>query len=183
MEKSRIGEKALLKRTGKTWEEWFRILDQAGGTGMSHSEMARFLRQEYLPEDHWYAQTVAVAYEQERGLRVTHQKVGGFEISVSKTIRSPLELLWECVENPSKRTQWLEASIFIHKATPQKTMRATWTDGQKSLSFSFYKKDPLKCQIVVQHTKLRSAAEAAEKKEYWKTALAKLDSVTAARSG
>src|SRR5262249_29597219 len=31
-----VGDSAVQARTGKTWEEWFAILDRAGGVKMSH---------------------------------------------------------------------------------------------------------------------------------------------------
>ncbi len=42
----------------------------------------------------WWCQMVAVTFEQARGLREKHQKPGGYEISASKTVATPLQDLF-----------------------------------------------------------------------------------------
>src|SRR6185369_15125593 len=102
-------------------------------------------------------------------------KPDGFEISVSRTINTPLSFLYGAFENEASRIEWLgEDSLVTRKATRNKSMRVTWKDGKTSLEINFYKKDKDKSQVVVQHSKLASAAAAARMKTYWAKALNRL---------
>lgn len=63
-----ISDRAVHTKTGKRWDEWFAILDEAGAKKWSHSQIAAYLY-DSLEVPAWWNQMVAVAYEQERGLR------------------------------------------------------------------------------------------------------------------
>ncbi len=92
--KERIGDAALAARTGKTWSEWFKMLDAAGTKGMSHREIVELLRKRYGEKLGWWWQMITVGYEQARGKRQKHEKPEGFEISSSKTMAASLALLY-----------------------------------------------------------------------------------------
>ncbi|AMB59119.1 DUF4287 domain-containing protein [Microterricola viridarii] len=86
-----VSDDALAAATGKTWAEWFAILDAEGAAAWKHSAIARWLDAHY-PLGGWWAQGVTVGYEQARGIRLPGQRQdGSFEASVSKTL--PLEQL------------------------------------------------------------------------------------------
>ena len=80
-------------KTGKTWAEWFVILDEADAQTMSHPQIARDLQEKYSVPD-WWRQMVTVGYEQPRGLREAHQKTDGFTANASKTLGVPLSVLF-----------------------------------------------------------------------------------------
>ncbi len=82
-----IGDAAVQAKTGKTWAQWCQVLDRAGARKMNHTAIATYLYDE-LGVPGWWCQMVAVGYEQARGLREKHQTPTGYEISVSKTLRS-----------------------------------------------------------------------------------------------
>lgn len=169
-----ISSDAVKAKTGKGWAEWFKILDKAGAKKMNHAGIAHHLH-EKLGVPGWWCQMVTVGYEQARGLRVAHQTPKGFEISRSKTIAAPTKTLFEAFKNDQTRARWLpEKGVVIRKSTPNKSMRATWADGKTLLSVNFYPKGTGKSQIVVQHLKLTSAAEARQKQSYWSNSLNKL---------
>ena len=84
----RIGDEALKKKTGRDWQEWFSLLDKEGAVKLTHKEIVALV-QGQLTLTSWWGQMIAVGYEQERGLRVPHEKPSGFEISVSKTDQDP----------------------------------------------------------------------------------------------
>lgn len=166
-----IGDEALKAKTGKTWEQWSSILDKAGAGTMDHTQTARWLSEKKkIPG--WWCQMIAVGYEQMRGLREKHQRPDGYEISVSKTIEASTSSLYKAWKDASIRKHWLpDTPIVIHKATPLKSLRVTWTDGKKNVDVSFYPKNKKKCQVVVQHRMLPTAAAAARMKKFWATAL------------
>ena len=85
---ARMSDEAVAAATGRGWSEWFAILDDAGAAKMKHADIARMVGEQHEVSG-WWAQTVTVEYERERGLRDVHQTTRGYEVSVSKTVRSP----------------------------------------------------------------------------------------------
>ncbi len=62
MERGRVSDDVVKKATGKTWDEWFMLLNKAGVKQMDHSEIAHFLSTRYISNG-WWAQMVTVEYE------------------------------------------------------------------------------------------------------------------------
>ena len=172
----RMSDAAVAAKTGRTWKDWFAILDKAGASKLSHQEIVKYLhtKQGVGP---WWQQMVTVTYEEARGLRERHQKSDGYQISASRTIKTPLAKLFKSFANEKARQAWLtENGLTIRKATPNKTIRITWNDGKSSLEISFLPKGDDKSQIVVQHSKLPDAKSSARMKTYWNLALDRLQS-------
>jgi uncharacterized protein YndB with AHSA1/START domain len=165
---------AVRKATGKGWDEWFAILDKAGAQKMKHKDIALWLDEHYGEMGGWWAQMVAVGYEQARGLRDKHQKPNGYEISVGRTIAAPVAMLFKAWTDARTRKRWLSESITIRKTTENKSMRVTWEDNETILSVNFYPKGDAKCQVVVQHTKLPNAQAAKQMKTFWSEVLEQL---------
>ena len=120
-----MSDEAVQAKTGKTWKEWFATLDKAGAKKMAHQEIVKYLntKQGVGP---WWQQMVTVAYERARGLRELHQKPGGYEISVSRTINVPIAEVYHAFANDKARHAWLaEDGLAVRKATPNKSMRVT----------------------------------------------------------
>jgi uncharacterized protein YndB with AHSA1/START domain len=170
----RMSDEAVKAKTGKTWKEWFALLDKAGAKKMSHQEIVKYLhtKQDVGP---WWQQMVTVTYERARGLRDVHQKPSGYEISVSRTINVPIAKLYHAFANDKARNAWLaEDGLAVRKATANKSMRVTWNDVKTSLEISFLSKGDAKSQVVVQHSKLPNAKASTTMKTYWGKALDRL---------
>jgi hypothetical protein len=166
-------DRAVQARTGKTWPEWFAILDKAGAEKMTHQQIVAYLS-EIQKVGSWWQQMVAVTYEQARGLRAKHEKPDGFSISVSKTMAATAPALFRAWHDPRTRARWLPgATMQIRTETPDKSMRITW-GANESLSVAFYPKGDNKTQLTVQHEKLPTEAAAAQAKASWAEALARL---------
>ena len=56
-----VGDDAVKKATGKTWTEWFTILDQAGAQKMNHRQIVTLLRDQHGVGS-WWQQMVTVGY-------------------------------------------------------------------------------------------------------------------------
>ncbi|MCA1573926.1 MAG: DUF4287 domain-containing protein [Acidobacteria bacterium] len=167
-------DEAVKAKTGKNWNQWFAILDKVGAKKMTHQEIVKFLNSQH-DVGPWWQQMVTVTYEQARGLREKHEKPGGFQISVSRTVNVPLANLYKAVANEKSRSSWLpEAGLVVRKATAHKSMRVTWKDGKTSLDINFLPKGDAKSQVVVQHSKLPDAKAAAKMKTFWGKALDQL---------
>ena len=173
----KIGDEAVQAKTGKNWQGWFAVLDKAHAKKMNHTEIATYLY-EKQKLDSWWAQMVAVTYEQVRGLRQKYERPGGYEISVSKVIPVPLSSLYKSWMDEKVRGSWLkEKGLTVRKSITNKSMRVTWGDNKTSLEVYFCPKGDSKAQVVVQHTKLANLTEAEKMKKYWKEKLEKLNGV------
>src|SRR5437879_1898240 len=170
----RMSDEAVKAKTGKTWKQWFAILDKAGAKKMNHQEIARYLNTEQGVGP-WWQQMVTVTYEQARGLRKPHERPDGYQISVSRTVNVPIAKLYNAFANDKARKAWLaEDGLAVRKATANKSMRVTWNDVKTSLEINFYPKGDDKGQVVVQHSKLPNAKASATMKTYWTRALDRL---------
>jgi len=157
---------AVEKATGRSWEQWITLLDEAGAKSWPHAEIALWLQKKQKVND-WWGQMVTVGYEQATGRRVKNQKDEGFEISVSKTIAAPVAVAFEAWRDATIRERWLPRTpLSVRKATPHKSIRILWPDDT-TLSVNFWPKGPLKCQVVPEHGKLPDAATAEKMKAFW----------------
>jgi len=170
----RMSDDAVKAKTGKTWKEWFSILDKAGAKKLTHPEIVKILSEQHGVSA-WWRQMVTVTYEQARGLRKLHQKPGGFEVSVSRTINVPLAKLYKAFETAKSRGVWLaEDSLAVGKTKANKSIRGDWNEVTTSLEISFVEKSKSKSQVVVTHRKLPNAKAAATMKAFWGKALDRL---------
>ncbi|OGO50807.1 MAG: hypothetical protein A2148_03780 [Chloroflexi bacterium RBG_16_68_14] len=64
----RIGDESVRARTGKSWAQWFSILDRWGAPRHGRTQSARYLLERHGVSP-WWAQAVTIRYESERGLR------------------------------------------------------------------------------------------------------------------
>ena len=168
---SKISDEAVQAKTGRTWRDWFELLDRAGATRMSHKEIVAHLT-EKEQVGAWWRQSIAVAYEQDRGLRALHEKADGFEVGASKTIAAPVSRVYAAFATDRERALWLEEDrLIITTARSEKTVRGTWADGPSRLDVYFTPRSADKTQVSVQHGKLDTAEAADEMKDFWKSNL------------
>lgn len=169
-----VGSEAVMRATGRAWDEWLTVLDRAGAKAMPHKEIALLLSRKFRVPD-WWSQMVTVGYEQARGLRVVNQKANGFATSSSKTFSVDVDDLYAAWSEPRQRAKWLAgAPLEVRKATNGKSMRITWTTGGSSVDVNFFAVGRGKSRVQVEHGKLPSAAAAARQKTYWSEALGRL---------
>jgi hypothetical protein len=169
----RMSDEAVQSKTGKTWDEWFAILDAAGCREMDHKEIAAWLSGQ-PGVGPWWQQMVTVTYERARGKRVKHETPAGFQVSGSRTIDVPVTRLFAAWADEALRGRWLpDADFTVRKATPDKSLRLAWGDGTK-VEVNFYPKGEAKSQVTVDHQKLPDAQEAARRKAWWSEALDRL---------
>lgn len=166
-ERAGTSDEVLRARTGRSWEEWVRILDARGARSMIHRDIAAYLYEEQgVPG--WWAQTVTVGYERIRGLRdIGQRRSGEYEASKSKTLPVPLAKLYRAFTESRVRGKWLPGVDWkVRSAVADKSIRVTWEDGT-SVELYFAPKGPEKSQVAVAHRKLQNKAQAAKAKAYW----------------
>lgn len=162
--------------TGKKWEAWFSILDRWGARERKHGETVGFLMDEHHVPG-WWAQSITVGYERDRGMRLKHQQADGFTIYASKTIAVPIDVLFDAFVNPRSRRKWLtDGTMSLRTSQPGHTARFSWGDGSTRLSASFIDKGPSKSAVAVAHERLPDADEAETTKLSWRERLSDLKS-------
>jgi hypothetical protein len=163
----KISNKAVQKSTGKTWSEWFSILNKAGAKKMDHKEIAELIYKKYKISG-WWSQMVTVQYEQEIKGRKKHETTSGYQISKSKTFSFSASKVFSVIQYPALRKSWLKNPDFsITKSMKNKSIRGKCVDDKTNVEFQFYPKEKAKTQIVVQHSKISSEKEAEKLKKYW----------------
>jgi len=163
----KISDDAVQKNTGRTWKRWFAILNKAGAKKMEHKQIAQLLHNKYGLSG-WWSQMVTVQYEQDIKGRKKHQKPEGYQISKSATLPKSATKIFNSINSPIKRVKWLDdPGITITKSTKNKSIRGKWIDKKTIVEFQLYPKDKNKTQLVIQHSKISSATNAANMKLYW----------------
>lgn len=176
-ETSNISDKTLAEKTGKNWVQWIITLDQIGAGEMSHTAIAKFLKDKYHV-DAWHAQMITTTYENERGRRQKHQKADGFEISVSKTFNLALDTLYQFWLSDKNLEEWLgEVPSKRRKANENKSLRFLWSDKKTGLEVRFHGKGNHKTQMVVQQSKISSKESAEKRKDFWREKMKSLEGI------
>ena len=162
-----IADEKVRSKTGRTWEEWTRVLDAHGASGMTHREIARLIRDRYEVSD-WWTQTVTVGYERIKGRRAIGQRADGtYEASKSRTFGVPVGRLFDAWATPASRRKWLaDEPLTMRTSNRPKSLRFAHADGSVVV-VGFTAKGRAKSSVAVQHGRLASRADAAVRKSTW----------------
>src|SRR6266480_6033514 len=90
-------DEAVKKATGKSWREWFKILDSAKASKLPHKDIVLWIMNQGLLKqaglanrsfsEGWWAQSIVVGYEEKIGRRVFGKReVGDFSVAIGKTL-------------------------------------------------------------------------------------------------
>ena len=91
-----VGPDRILAATGRMPDDWYAELDAAGGQHLGHTAIAAWLVEQGV--DGWWAQGVAIGYEQARGLRIPGQRSDGtFAVSASRQLPGEREAVLDRV--------------------------------------------------------------------------------------
>jgi hypothetical protein len=165
-------DEAVLGATGRSYEDWFRLLDEAGMAARRHGEIASALS-DHHGVDSWWAQTVTVGYERARGLRPAHGgRDGLFSVSASKTVGVPVERLFEAFTEDDLRARWLpEGGLRERTSQPGRSARFDWGDGQTRVNVGFHPKGAARTQVAVAHERIADAETAEQTRQRWRERL------------
>lgn len=173
----RVPDAAVERATGKSWDDWFSILDEWGARDKKHAETARFLNEEHHV-DGWWAQSVTVGYERARGMRLKYERPDGFSVSASKTVAVPIDVLFDAFVDDDQRRKWLaEGTMSLRTSQQARSARFDWDDGSTRVNIGFTDKGPSKSMVALAHERLTDAGEAETMKAMWKERLAALKSL------
>ena len=167
---------ALAAGTGIAWDTWLRLLDPFSSENHARlAEEAQALIRAQGKSDNpaWWAQSVAVAYEQHLGRRVPgQQQDGSFAISLSRTLPgSPEKWLEQWQKLADARRTHREAAAT---GMPRVNRTAKWVYWRLALSdgtrvvFSIQPKPGNNAALTLRHERILSQGEAALWRNYWK---------------
>ena len=166
-----VSDAAVQRATGKSWDEWFALLDAWQGTTHNHTEIARHVYETY-GIDGWWAQNVTVGYERARGMRAMHERPDGFSGNASKTFPVSVERLFAAFVEPDERERWLEGIELRNRTSqPNKSARFDVLPEDGRLAVTFVAKGPDKSTAQLQQERLADANDVACWKALWKEQL------------
>jgi hypothetical protein len=169
-----VTDERVLEATERGWEAWFELLDGWGAAARTHTEIARWLRED-LGVDGWYSQSITVGYERARGLRAPGQRPDGFAVGASRTVAVPVERLFEVFTDEALRERWLPgADLRVRTATAPRTARYDWEDGSTRVIVGFEAAGDAKSRVALSHERLPDADTAEEMKSWWRERLTEL---------
>ncbi len=144
-----ISDDAVATATGRTWPQWFELLERWGAKELGHAQIAKRIAEE-TGTSGWWSQMVTVRYEQHIGRRVVGQTCeGDFQTSVSRTVPSDLDAAWHAVVHAlwlGSAAKWEEGARFeadcpieVRTVKPAKMLRF-WRftqDGRSTVEVDF----------------------------------------------
>ena len=169
-----MSDEAVRRGTGKTWDEWFVVLDGWRARERTHPEIARYLREEH-GLDGWWAQGVTVGYERARGMRAKHERPDGFSVNATKTVPVPVARLFAAFVEEAVRNRWLEpGTLRLRTAQADRSARFDVVANGTRLAVNFAAKGDTKASAQIQHEKLPMAADVDTWRAFWKARLDRL---------
>ncbi len=171
-----VADESVLERTGRSWTEWFELLDAAGSRGMSHQEIVALVARRYAL-DPWWQQAVTVAYERATGLRAMHQRADGFAVGVTRTMAASAERVFQAITDEFVREAWLPGQPLLISGMRRKAnggnwrvVRASWRDGTRVI-ISVVPRGTGRAQVQVEHEQLRTSHDVERYRAFWKARL------------
>ncbi|OFR89121.1 hypothetical protein HMPREF2863_10230 [Micrococcus sp. HMSC067E09] len=182
---------ALVKATSIAWEDWTARLDAAGGKeldhrGLAEHALAAIREQGGCSNPEWWAQGIAVAYEQHIGRRLPGQrKDGTFDANVSRTVAGTMDEALERVVEVFPAVLAEDGAAWTLEGEPRTSAtekwrywRADFTDGT-SVAVTINDKKVAegaapKAAVALGHARLPSSEAVTEAKAFWKGVLGRL---------
>lgn len=169
-----MSDAAIANGTGKSWDEWFALLDAWGAASRNHTEIARHVHETY-GVDGWWAQGVTVGYERARGMRGLHERPDGYSMNASKTFPVSLERLYSALIEEDERANWLDGiELRLRTSQPHRSARFDVLPADKRLAVNFLARGDVKAAVQLQMERLPQAEDVTTWKAVWKTQLERL---------
>ncbi|MBA3547273.1 MAG: hypothetical protein H0T76_12375 [Nannocystis sp.] len=160
----------MREATGRSWAQWFRVLDRFDVESAGHSATVRHLAEQHeCPR--WWRQRIAQVHAQVRGLREPVRR--SLSANSSRTLSVAVEDLYRAWRGRGPHKWLLGARFKIQRANENRSLRIDWQDNT-SVEIYFWAKGERRSQVNVMHRQLASAADVAEMKKFWTRALDQL---------
>lgn len=177
-----VSDEAVAAATGRSWRQWFQLLDQWGARDLTHKQIAQRIF-DHTDTDGWWSQMVTVRYEQHIGRRVPGQThAGDFQTSVSRTVHGDVETAWEAVLGApwlGPAARWDEGARFdadcpveVRAVKPGKMLRFwRFTDEGRSTVEVDFQSRASGTSVRFREHKMAAEAQVGPAKERWSRAL------------
>lgn len=132
-----MSNEAVTRATGRNWDAWLRFLDDLGAQESDHKEIVALLAGPGGLDNGWWQQSVAIGYEQARGLRVVGQtSAGGYQIGVQRTLPLPADTCWNLVMGEPGRAIWLGIvdNLLLQQGEQYQTREGPWGEVRSVLA-------------------------------------------------
>lgn len=169
------------RATGRSWADWVEIFESQGARTLPHPKIAIIARAavpETLANPDWWAQGIAIAYEQHAGLRVPGQSsTGTFRVSASRTLtadRDDIIEAWAAAND--HRTEHLghAAGEPRRSRTEKRTFWRLDLEGAGRVEVAASQKTEDKIIIALSQDGLPDGERIEEWRAHWKSLLAEL---------
>lgn len=159
----RVASKSVLKHTGKDWDQWVHILEQAGARAWIHKDIAAYLNKKY-DLNWWWTHIVTTGYEVYIERKAAGRNLKGeYQITTTKTFKVDGKQVWKFMASsegiqiwlaPMSKFQLSPKSVFeredgiygeIRTMKAPERVRFTWRDGDEG--------KPTVVQVFVSHRK------------------------------
>lgn len=172
---------AIERASGRDWTSWLELFATQGAKDQGHAQIALIALAGLpasLQNPHWWAQAVAIAFEQHVGLRVPGQgSDGSFRVSASRTLAGDHDAAIEAwVAAHSDLTEHLGCAVRKprHSRTEKRSFwRFDLEDGGR-VEVSATPKGDDRVTIAVNHDGLASGEAIEDWRAHWKALLAQL---------
>ena len=167
------GQQTGVRRgTGRERAEWFVLLDDWRGAPRPYGEIAAWLRDQHGLSA-WWAQKLAVEYQQARGTRPPGIRPDGtFEVTGSKAIAAPRARVYAAIADPASRAAWLPGVALRERAAkPDVQVRFDVGDAGARVTLSLEATTQDRTSVAIQHSGLADETSAEAAKAAWRNRL------------
>jgi hypothetical protein len=184
-------DESIIRATGKSWGEWFKILDDAKMSKLPHREIVLWLHDKGLikrgkgwPKDKsfnagWWAQSIVVGYEEKIGRRVFGAKTAGnYTVTVGKSLDGSVDdalKQWDRLVKGKKEFNKIKVKGDSRTSSTKdwRYWKVDMEDGSKLMAGIGPKGDK-QSAFSVTVDKLKGEKEVESWRAYWKKFLGKL---------
>jgi uncharacterized protein YndB with AHSA1/START domain len=188
-----VSDENVKKETGKSFAEWWKVLDAFGGPAKGRREIGGYLYGE-LKVDPWWSATLQVEYERHKGVVEKDGRGKGYTICATKSVKAAPEKCFAMWASGEALDEWfgpknvldLKAggslsngdgnAADVKGVTPGKTIRLVWKDASAPGTPVEIKFQPApgKTTVMVTHDRLQTREEADGLRAAWGEALERM---------
>ncbi|MFM9995128.1 MAG: SRPBCC family protein [Phycisphaerales bacterium] len=189
-----VPDAEMKAKTGKTWDQWFKVLDDFGGPPKGRREIGNFLHDTHKVDPAITAM-INVEYEAARGVVEKDGRPKGYMICATKTVAATPAKAYELFATGSSWTKWFAKGCKVElseggkyssgeghtgeikKVRPAKAIKLTWDHPKLApgtiVEVTFQPKGE-KCTVMAGHDRIQTKAEADALRESWGAAFERL---------
>jgi hypothetical protein len=121
------------KKTGRTWHEWFALLDRDGAARLDRRGIIRIIAGKYGIGLRW-RRAIATAYEQAHTTRESEEHSSGLAANAARTIQAPIRALSATIHDVEARARRLKSRALGGRSPGTMWSRASSSAGNVDVS-------------------------------------------------